>query len=177
MANSNYKVISLIYELHINGEMIEKTDAGKPFSFLAGASNVLPKFEENLINLKQDETFDFNLAVDEAYGQVKQEAIVNVPRSAFEAEGQSSEKLLVVGQNIPMQDTDGNRLNGIVTEVEKEFVKMDFNHPLAGNDLHFKGTIIDIREATEDEIQHGHIHDDHSCEDCSNPECHSKCEH
>ena len=73
-----------------------------------------------------------------------------------------------------MQDASGNHMNGIIVEVEKEHVRMDFNHPLAGNDLRFKGRILDIRQATEDEIHHGHVHEASSCDNCEDPDCHDK---
>ncbi len=164
-------VISLSYELFIKDELIEKTDTDHPFAFLTGAGNVLPKFEETLSKLKKDETFDFNLSSDDAYGPIREEAVINVPMTAFEVNGKADEEMLVVGQNIPMQDASGNRLNGMIMEVEKEHVKMDFNHPLAGNDLRFKGRILDIRQATEDEIHHGHVHNAHSCDNCNDPDC------
>lgn len=171
MASPDNRVISLTYELFVNGKLVEKTETEKPFSFLTGAGNVLPKFEENLVQFKKDEDFDFSLTADQAYGAVKSEAIVNVPMSAFEINGKTDETMLVPGHNIPMQDTAGNRLNGLVVEVEPEHVRMDFNHPLAGNDLRFKGKILEIRNATEDELQHGHVHDEHSCENCDDPDC------
>ncbi len=60
--------------------------------------------------------------------------------------------MLAVGNSIPMQDAQGNRLNGIVLELTDENVKMDFNHPLAGEDLHFSGAVLAVREASEDEL-------------------------
>jgi len=62
-------------------------------------------------------------------------------------------------------------LNGIVLHVDEEHVRMDFNHPLAGNDLYFKGSVVDIREATDDEIRHGHVHSEDNCRDCADPDC------
>jgi len=174
METENIQVISLSYELFIKDELIEKTDTDHPFSFLTGAGNVLPKFEDTLSKLKKDEVFDFNLTSEEAYGPIREEAIVNVPIAAFEANGKTDEEMLVVGQNIPMQDASGNRMNGIIMAVEKEHVKMDFNHPLAGSDLRFKGRILYIRQATADELQHGHVHDAHSCDNCDDENCHDK---
>jgi FKBP-type peptidyl-prolyl cis-trans isomerase SlyD len=66
-----------------------------------------------------------------------------------------------VGAMIPMSDSEGNHMQGKIVEVDEENVKMDFNHPLAGTDLHFQGEILDIREATEDELAHGHVHGEH----------------
>ena len=71
-----------------------------------------------------------------------------------------------------MMDGDGNRLNGVVVAVNTETVTMDFNHPLAGENLHFQGKIVEVREATSEEIQHGHIHSADSCGgECSDGHC------
>ncbi len=112
--------------------------------------------------------------VDEAYGPVRPEAIVEIPVGAFEIEGQSPDDLLVKGNSIPMQDSNGNHLNGVVMDVGKDIVRMDCNHPLAGSNLHFKGMVLSIREATDEEILHGHVHDHHDCDDCTDRDCNSR---
>ena len=142
--------------------------------FLFGVGNLLPKFEENLDGMKLNEDFDFKLIANEAYGLVKEEAIVDVPLKAFEVDGKIDQELLKEGNMIPMLDQQGNRINGRILSFDKEFVTMDFNHPLAGNDLHFNGRIVEIREATAEEIEHGHIHSADSCHNCHDPNCHSK---
>lgn len=168
------KVISLSYELKVNGKTVETVGADSPLMFLFGVGNLLPKFEENLDGLKLNEDFNFELLAGDAYGAVREDAIVDVPLQAFEVDGQIDRELLKEGASIPMLDQQGNRLNGRIITFNEEIVKMDFNHPLAGNDLHFNGKIVEIREATEDEIQHGHVHSADSCKDCTDPDCHSK---
>jgi FKBP-type peptidyl-prolyl cis-trans isomerase SlyD len=66
--------------------------------------------------------------------------------------------MLEIGNELPMTDSDGNRLVGIVADVNDKIVVMDFNHPMAGEDLHFVGSILEVREATSEEISHGHVH-------------------
>ncbi len=168
------KVISLAYELKVKGRTRETVKADNPLQFLFGAGNLLPKFEENLNGLKPNDNFSFELKSDEAYGSVNEEAIVEVPMKAFEVDGKIDQDLLKVGNHIPMLDQSGNRLNGLVVQIDTEFVTMDFNHPLAGDDLNFNGTIVEIREATSDELEHGHVHNPGSCENCDDPNCHSK---
>jgi FKBP-type peptidyl-prolyl cis-trans isomerase SlyD len=166
MVVANEKVISLIYELRLNspsGEIVEALSQDNPLTFLYGAGNLLPKFEEYLDGLKVGDKFDFNLAANDAYGEVNIDAIVNVPVAAFEVNGKIDEDLLKVGNTIPMRDNAGNRLNGQVKEITPEGVKMDFNHPLAGSNLFFKGEVTGIREATEEELNHGHIHSSCGC--------------
>lgn len=160
MTISNEKVVSLTYELKVDsneGEVIETVTAENPLSFLFGTGNLLPKFEENIKGLKVGDSFDFDLLAADAYGEVNDSAIVDVPTSVFMTDGVLDESLVKVGNTIPMRDNAGNKLNGIVKEVSDENVKMDFNHPLAGNHLFFKGEVTDLREATEEELSHGHL--------------------
>ena len=76
-----------------------------------------------------------------------------------------SEQLLEKGNMIPMQDGEGNVMNGIVLETNDKAAKLDFNHPLAGERLFFDGAVLDVREATEEEIEHGHVHGEHDHEE------------
>jgi FKBP-type peptidyl-prolyl cis-trans isomerase SlyD len=168
------KVVSLSYELKVEGETVETVGADSPMIFLFGAGNLLPKFEENLNGLKLDDGFDFDLVSTDAYGPIVDDAIVDVPLQAFAVDGEIDREMLKVGNHIPMLDQSGNRLNGIVVKFDDEVVTMDFNHPLAGNDLHFSGKVVEIRDASADELEHGHVHSPESCKDCTDPDCHSK---
>lgn len=168
------KVVSLSYELKADGQIVETVGADSPLMFLFGVGNLLPKFEQNLDGLKINDDFDFLLQANDAYGPVNEEAIVDVPMKAFEVNGQIDRDLLKEGRQIPMLDQQGNRLNGKIVKFDDELVTMDFNHPLAGSDLHFKGSIVEIREATPDEIEHGHVHSADSCHNCSDPDCNEK---
>ncbi|MBN1952297.1 MAG: peptidylprolyl isomerase [Bacteroidales bacterium] len=173
------KVVSLTYTLRLDqpdGEIVESLNAEAPLTFLFGGGGLLPKFEDNISGLKVGDNFDFNLASADAYGEVKEEAIVNIPLSAFEVNGKVDQNMLSLGNRIPMQDTAGNKLTGIVKEVSDENVKMDFNHPLAGNDLFFQGEITEVRDATDEEMTHGHAHYPGSCEGCNCSGDHDSCE-
>jgi len=155
------KVVSISYELRLqdeNGQVVENVNGKEPLIFIYGIGQLLPTFESQLSDLKVDDTFQFTLKADEAYGPFTEEAVVELPMKTFEIDGKIDESMLVVGNHIPMMDQEGNRLNGTVTEVKPESVKMDFNHPLAGQDLYFKGEVVDIRDATEEELAHGHVH-------------------
>ncbi len=149
------KFVSLTYQLRLNGaegEMIEETTKDSPLEFLFGAGRMIEMFEQKLESMKAGDSFNFELKSDEAYGQVNNDAIVELPKNIFEVNGAIDEEMLTVGNSIPMQDAQGNRLNGIVLELTDENVKMDFNHPLAGEDLHFSGAVLAVREATEEEL-------------------------
>lgn len=159
MVIEKQKVVSVTYQLNVNetdGEVVETVNKDKPLTFLYGAGNMLEKFEENIQGLQQGDQFDFKIPSEEAYGQASEDAIVDLPLNVFEIEGEIDYDLLKVGNYIPMQDQQGNRLDGIVLEVGDEKVKMDFNHPLAGDDLFFKGEVLEVRDAAQDEIDQGH---------------------
>jgi FKBP-type peptidyl-prolyl cis-trans isomerase SlyD len=155
------KVISLTYELragNAQGDIIETADKANPAQFLFGTGNLIPDFENNVGPLSQGEAFEFTIQSDNAYGPVNQEAVVDLPKSVFVIDGELAADMLEIGNMVPMRDQEGNPLNGKVIEVSEEIVKMDFNHPLAGMDLHFKGEVLETREATEEEVSHGHVH-------------------
>jgi FKBP-type peptidyl-prolyl cis-trans isomerase SlyD len=164
MEIGNKKVVSLTYELRendANGELIQKVEKDMPFVYLFGIGGLLPKFENSLAGLKTGNVFEFSLTPDEAYGNFDENAIISLPKSVFEVDGKIEEGLLTLGNQITMEDNHGNPMDGIVLEVTDKDVKMDFNHPLAGLDLHFSGEILEVREATDEELQHGHVHGAH----------------
>ncbi|MFA8436659.1 MAG: peptidylprolyl isomerase [Marinifilaceae bacterium] len=152
---SKDKVVSVIYELKTDpqGEVIEKAVKETPLTFLYGAGQMLEKFEENLTGLNMGDAFDFKLTSAEAYGEASEEAVIDLPKNIFEVNGEIDTEVIKEGNVVPMQDSAGRRMNGIVLEVAEATVKMDFNHPLAGDDLYFKGEVIEVREATPEEIQ------------------------
>ena len=154
-------VVSIVYELREGskeGEIVESLNSNHPLTFLYGTGGLLPKFEEKLNGLSASDNFEFLLRSEDAYGPVVENAVVHVPKSVFEIDGKIDETLMQIGSTVPMMDAEGRRLNGKVIAIEGDAVKMDFNHPMAGNDLHFKGQVKEIRQATEEELSHGHIH-------------------
>lgn len=154
-------VVSISYELKADnneGLTIEQVDAGQPFVFLFGAGSVLKDFETNLAGLEVGHSFAFGIKSEDAYGNFSEEAIVELPLSVFEVDGVVQHDVLVVGNFLTLRDHTGQPLRGKVQEVTDEQVKMDFNHPLAGQNLFFKGDVVEVREATEEELAHGHVH-------------------
>jgi FKBP-type peptidyl-prolyl cis-trans isomerase SlyD len=150
------KMVSVIYELKYDdsdAQLIEKVEQDNPLTFLFGKGKMLEHFENKLEGLATGDTFDFKLTAEQAYGSVTDQAIVDVPLEAFEVDGKVDQELITLGNTIPMMDSYGNRLHGIVIEVNDASVKMDFNHPLAGEGLHFTGKIIEIRDAKPEELE------------------------
>jgi FKBP-type peptidyl-prolyl cis-trans isomerase SlyD len=177
------KVVSLVYELQVEGEVIESLNDAKPLTFIYGTGALLPKFEEYIKDKKVGDAFEFELQCEDAYGLATEEAVVEIPKSVFEVDGQFDSEMVQEGNAIPMMDGSGNRLNGVVVSVGAENVTMDFNHPLAGDNLNFKGKVVEVREATEEELTHGHLHGDNGggcgCGDggsCGSGGCGEGCE-
>ena len=152
------KVVSLSYELKVNGELVDKAEANNPLEFLYGRGALIARFEQNIDNLAVGDSFEFMIPSNEGYGAINEEAIIDLPKDIFKVEGEIEENLLEVGKVLPMLDQEGNQLNGKIINIADEHVTMDFNHPLAGEDLHFSGKVESVREATEEELSHGHVH-------------------
>jgi FKBP-type peptidyl-prolyl cis-trans isomerase SlyD len=155
MSISINKMVTLSYTLRADekgGEIIEQTTAENPLKFIFGAGLMLPMFESNLTGMKQGESFEMNLKAADAYGELDEQAIVDLPKDIFIIDGTFDSERFAIGSQIPMQTSSGQRMNGTVLEVAESSLKMDFNHPLAGVDLFFEGEILEVREATEDEL-------------------------
>ena len=157
-------VVSVNYTLteKTSGAQVEQTSKEHPFVFIFGNGGLLEDFETNLKGKKAGDTFDFFIEHSRGYGLRDEQHVVMIPIDAFTAEdGSFDDENVKEGVTLPMVDNDGNRLYVKVMEITAEHVKMDFNHPLAGTDLHFVGEILDVRAATADEIAHGHVHGEH----------------
>jgi FKBP-type peptidyl-prolyl cis-trans isomerase SlyD len=155
MKIENNKMVSLVYELRENdsdGRIIETIDETSPLKFIYGTGRLLPVFETNISLLKSGDHFRFKLDSEVAYGDKREEMIVNIPVAVFETDGIINEEICRVGNEVPMSDSEGNHLTGVINEITDTFVRMDFNHPMAGLNLFFSGKIIEVREATEDEL-------------------------
>lgn len=161
MLIDKHTVVSLHYKLQrsdATGELVEETFGGEPLVFLFGVGQMIPSFEENLEGKKAGEVLSFGIPAAQAYGNQDPDAFASLPLSIFMFEGQLAEDMLIPGQTIPLRDEEGNLLYGTISEVREEEVLVDFNHPMAGVDLFFTVQIEDVREATAEEIDHGHVH-------------------
>lgn len=161
-------VVSVTYTLYtphkITNEesQVEKAGKDRPLVWLYGVGSMIGDFEKNLQGKKAGDTFDFRIKAEDAYGNYDETYVVKVPLDAFRGpEGKIEEGLLTVGKTLPMADNQGNHLQGIIKEISLTDVKMDFNHPMAGKDLHFIGEIIEVRAASAEELDHGHVHGPH----------------
>jgi FKBP-type peptidyl-prolyl cis-trans isomerase SlyD len=148
------KVVHLTYQLKVDGEIADSATADKPLQFIFGMGYLLPKFEENIAGKEVGDSFEFMLTAEQGYGLVNPAAIIDLPKSAFEVDGVFQEAYVQPGRSIPMMSAQGV-IHGTVISVGADTVKMDFNHPMAGKDLHFTGKVELVRDATEDELKNG----------------------
>lgn len=155
MKITNHSVVELIYDLNVDGQLVDHTTKEKPLDFIQGVGSLLAKFEENIAGLEPGEKFAFTLTPEEGYGEIEQERIIDLPKAAFEVNGKVREDLLVAGKTVPMMTASGGVIPGLILEVKEETVKMDLNHPMAGKTLNFSGEILSVREATEKELEEG----------------------
>ena len=150
------KFVAVSYDLNVGDEkereLMERATKENPLTYIAGMGMMLEAFEENLNGLSEGDTFAFTLTPDQAYGEYDDDHLVDLPKNMFEVEGKFDTEIVFEGNIVPMLDTNGNRLNGMVVGIEDEIVKMDFNHPLAGETLYFSGVILDVHEASAEEI-------------------------
>ena len=126
------------------GEELESCNEETPFVFTVGQEEALEAFEAALIGKRVGEPFEIQIACDDAYGDETDDAVVALPKSTCMVDGKLDEEVMQVGEVVPMSDDEGQEIVGVVVEVEAEFVHVDFNHPLAGLDLHFEGVVIGI---------------------------------
>lgn len=128
-------------------EMVEETTANDPFVFISGFGTTIPGFEGEIEKLSKGDSFDFTVPSSEAYGEYVAERVIELPRPEDE-----SQFNLSVGAVVPLQNEDGTRFMGHIVAVEADKVRIDLNHPLAGCDLNFQGSVVECREASNEEI-------------------------
>lgn len=152
------KYVTVAYELYTDNdkgihELVEKAPIEHPFQFISGLGIALDSFESKILALAEGEAFDFVLKVDEAYGPYEQDHVIELPNETFAINGRFDKDMVYPGAVLPLVNADGMRFQGLVLELKDNTVIIDLNHPLAGKDLHFKGQVVTMRDATNEEIQ------------------------
>ena len=136
-----------------NGETVDATSPESPFAFITGHQQVLPKFEEKVKGMLLGSKSTLELEAKDAYGDYRDELIQVVERTAFPAEMD-----LEAGMPFHARTQDDQMIPGIIKSIEGEQVTVDFNHAKAGKKLTFEMELLDVREATPEELSHGHVH-------------------
>jgi FKBP-type peptidyl-prolyl cis-trans isomerase SlyD len=147
------KVVSIDYTLKNDaGEVIDSSEGQEPLFYLHGCQNIVPGLEKALEGKKSGDRVAVSLAPSEAYGERSDALQQVVPREAFQGiDG------LEVGMQFRAESNAGQQIVTI-TAIDGDEVMVDGNHPLAGETLNFDVTVVDVRDATEEELEHGHVH-------------------
>lgn len=147
------KVVTLAYVLRDDeGEIIDRSEDGSPLLYLHGAMNIVPGLEEQLEGVAQGETITAVVPPEKGYGPRVGEA-QEVPRHLFPKDAQ-----LAAGMQVMAHDEQGGQMPFFITGIGEDTVTVDPNHPLAGETLHFEVTVQAVRDATDEEIEHGRPH-------------------
>lgn len=156
MENINNKYITVAYKLYAieDGEkdFCEEAPAEHPFQFISGLGMVLEAFEEQVAPLKAGDTFNFTIPAEKAYGEYNDEHVVSLSKDIFTIDGKFDDEHVKPGAILPLLTGEGQHVSGSVTEITADSVVIDLNHPYAGCDLNFIGSIVESRPATTDEL-------------------------
>ncbi len=137
------------------GKVLDSSDGSKPMVYLHGAGTIVPGLEKALVGKGAGESLKVRVEPSDAYGELIPDGIKTIERSAFEGVD-----VVEVGMAFDAEAPDGTEQHIVVTKVEDDTVTIDINHPLAGVTLNFDIKILSVREATKEELEHGHSHED-----------------
>ena len=150
---TNNRVVALAYKLTVDGEVIDQAEDADAIVFLQGHKNIIPGLESELNGMKIGETKQVTVSPEGGYGAVDEDQIEDVDFEDF-----PDSVKLEVGLELEMADEDGHPVYGKVLEIGEESATVDFNHPLAGKELNFEVKVVSVRNATPEELSHGHVH-------------------
>lgn len=152
------KYVELTYDLYQTEQgaeprLVHQSDPSDPEKIIFGVTQgVIEPLEAALDGLSEGDKFEVKATAEQAFGPYDPEHVVNLERDIFVVDGKFDDEVVKVGNAVPMMTADGFRMMGLVKEVTPEKVVMDFNHPLAGKDILFKGQVVTVRDATEEEL-------------------------
>jgi len=147
------QVVSMEYTLKVDGNVADSSEGREPLEFVHGAGNIIPGLEREMTGMAVGESKEVVVAAVDAYGEEDESAFMEVPRAQF-----PEEIPVKIGTEIQVQNQAGQPMYARIEKVEDENVRLDFNHPLAGKELHFAVKVVGLRDATPEEKEHGHVH-------------------
>jgi FKBP-type peptidyl-prolyl cis-trans isomerase SlyD len=155
MSIQRNQVVSLSYTLKDpeTGELIDQSTPDQPLQFITGLGHIIPGLENEILKMEKGDTKEILVKAADAYGPVNPDAFQEINRSDLAHIENLEEGMLLYAQ-----DNQGNQIPVKIAKVTDEKVLVDLNHPLAGKDLLFNVKIVDVRDATEEELAHGHVH-------------------
>lgn len=150
------QVVSLAYTLKLaNGEIIDYTEVDEPLEYLHGAENIIPGLERELTGLHTGDSKEVSVEPADGYGIYDPEDVEVIEREML-----PKNMPVKLGARLLIYDEEGNESEATVREISAKNVTLDFNHPLAGQKLFFSVQVLGVRDATEEEREHGHVHGD-----------------
>jgi FKBP-type peptidyl-prolyl cis-trans isomerase SlyD len=154
------KVVSLEYKLTEKGgsDILDSNEGQAPLEFITGKSQIIPGLEKQLAELSKGDKAQLEVPAAEAYGEINLDAVDDVPKEQFAGID------LEVGLPLFGQGENGETIQVVVKAVNEDSVTIDYNHPLAGKDLVFAVNVLDVRDATADELTSGQVGGGH-CDD------------
>lgn len=149
-------VITLDYILTVDGEVLDESADSGPIEFLQGYGQIVTGLERELYGMAAGESKEVTVAAVDGYGEIDEDNYAVIPRAEF-----PGEVPLEVGVELQLRDQDGDVFDAYIEEVRDESVLLNFNHPLAGKVLLFSVTVVSLRDASPEELDHGHVHNHH----------------
>ena len=153
---ANDLVVAMDYKLVIDGEVVDSSEGQEPLEFLQGHSNIIPGLEQEMLGMKIGESKDVVVQPAEGYGEIDEEAYMDVPTNQF-----PEEIPVEVGTELQVQNEEGQPVYARIDAIEKNIATLNFNHPLAGKELHFSVSVTALREPSAEELEHGYVHHGH----------------
>jgi FKBP-type peptidyl-prolyl cis-trans isomerase SlyD len=149
MKHNDEALVGIHYKLYLidnkgKSELFEETEKGQPYFFRLGEDEVLPAFEKQFQILKPNDTFDFTINKEEAYGDYDESLLMELPISAF-TEDEDLDEDIEIGEYLSMVGEDDEEIDGKVVEIKMDTILMDFNHPMAGKALKYEGIVVTMR--------------------------------
>ena len=147
-------VVSMEYTLHVDGKLLDSSEGQGPLQFLTGYGNIIPGLENEMMGMKIGESKDVVVQPADGYGEFDQDAFMEVAKKDF-----PKDMPLEVGAELSVRDNADNARTAYIDSVEGDLVTLNFNHPLAGDELHFHVKVVALREPNDEELSHGHVHE------------------
>jgi FKBP-type peptidyl-prolyl cis-trans isomerase SlyD len=147
-------VVSMEYTLQVDNEEIDSSKGQDPLQFLVGHGNIISGLEREMIGMKVGESKDVVIQPEDAYGEFDDQAYMDVPRKDFPTDMEIEE-----GSELTVRDDSGQSRYARIDAIDGDTVKLNFNHPLAGDELHFNVKVVGLREPTAEELEHEHVHE------------------
>jgi FKBP-type peptidyl-prolyl cis-trans isomerase SlyD len=139
--------VSVSYKLYVDdpsGELVEETSNDKPYEFVLGSGEQFEAFDKHILGLESGDEFSFAVSKEDAFGDIDEDAVIEIEKKVFEHDGKLDEKLFKMYAVLPMKDAEGNEYSGVIVAIGEDHVTLDFNHPLAGENIWFDGVVVDV---------------------------------